>query len=74
MQSPQNPVVNTVDPTAAAIGGAMSAYGLAGGFNPSPNPFGSLETGPTAQASGQTYAQQGNGRFVNQRFVNLGGN
>jgi hypothetical protein len=52
----------------------MSAYGLAGGFNPSPNPFGSLETGPTAQASGQTYAQQGNGRFVNQRFVNLGGN
>lgn len=74
MQSPQNPVVNTVDPTAAAIGGAMSAYGLAGGFNPAPNPFGSLETGPTAQASGQTYAQQPNGRFVNQRFVNLGGN
>lgn len=38
MQSPQNPVVNTVDPTAAAIGGAMSAYGLAGGFNPKPAP------------------------------------
>jgi hypothetical protein len=75
MQSPQNPVVNTVDPTAAALGGAMSAYGLAGGFNSGGgNPFGSLQTGPTAQASGQTYAQQPNGRFVNQRFVNMGGN
>jgi len=37
-QSPQNPVVNTVDPTAAALGGALSAYGLAGGFKPSPAP------------------------------------
>ena len=75
MQSPQNPVMNTVDPTAAAIGGAMSAYGLAGGFNPSSgNAFSGLQSGPTATASGQTYAQQGNGRFVNQRFVNLGGN
>jgi hypothetical protein len=75
MQSPQNPVTNTVDPTAAAIGGAMSGYGLFGGFNPSSgNAFSGLQSGPTATASGQTYAQQGNGRFVNQRFVNLGGN
>lgn len=74
-QSPQNPVTNTVDPTAAALGGALSAYGLAGGFNKSSgNQFSNLQPGATATASGQTYAQQPNGRFVNQRFVNLGGN
>ena len=73
-QSPQNPVTNTVDPTAAALGGAMSAFGLAGGFNRNSNPFSGLSnTGATATAGGQTYVQQDNGRFVNQRYANLAG-
>lgn len=55
----------------AALTAAAPQIGQAfAGYNS--NPFGSLSAGPTVQSGGQTYAQQPNGRFVNQRFVGMG--
>lgn len=51
--------------SAPQIGQALAGYNS--------NPFGSLSAGTTVQSGGQTYAQQPNGRFVNQRFVGMGG-
>ena len=60
-QSPQNPITNTVDPTAAAIGGAMSAYGLAGGFNsPKPAPGSDMAAAYYGQGFGNLTVPQQN--------------
>lgn len=58
----------------AALTAAAPQIGQAfANYNSNPNPFGSLSAGPTDTVGGQTYAQQPDGRFVNQRFVGMGG-